>query len=303
METPFFLKAYLFILCFMNLKLFFFIALLAGSLNGAPHKIVYLVSPPRSLSVSLARMFHARGDFTVFIEPSMFAYAHYSGADYALPWFQKNAFPNYEEGKKEIFAAAEKKDVLVKEISFSLEPFLDQELLQSEQVHFVFLLRNPHHSIISFYQKDKMQFSTVNTLLGYEPLYNILQKVEKEAKNKPLLMLTEELYNDPEGAIQALCSHLEIPYLPEALHWQGQASPSTLGPEWHEYKIQERALLWHNEAFSSSGFGKPGQYAVDPFGHPTFEEIENPSDRAFYADAYLYSLRFYYLCTKQSGES
>lgn len=281
-----------YMLKFFLATLFFF-----GSLLEASHKIVYLISPPRSLSVSLSRMFHARGDFDVYIEPSMLSYVHHSRNDYALPWFDQHSFTDFGQVKKELLAASDKMNVFVKEMSFSLEPFLlnDKELLQNEQVHFVFLARNPHHSAISFFNKDKEQFPAFVHLLGYESLYNIAKKVEAEAKNKPLFILTEDLYTNPEGTIQSLCSSLGIPYKPEALHWEGEATPDTLGPLWHEYKVPDRAVLWHGEAFQSSGFGKPKQYALDADGNPTFEEIEDPDDRAFVVSSYLYNLHFYNL--------
>lgn len=41
--------------------------------DTAPHKIIYLISPPRSLSTLFLRMMHNRGDFLVMNEPAQYA--------------------------------------------------------------------------------------------------------------------------------------------------------------------------------------------------------------------------------------
>ena len=64
-----------------NLLVILFITV-AVSINANDvlnHKIIYLISPPRSLSVALLRAMYERGDFQVISEPShcVYCFKHY----------------------------------------------------------------------------------------------------------------------------------------------------------------------------------------------------------------------------------
>lgn len=159
-------------------------------------------------------------------------------------------------------------------------------------------MRNPHHSVISHFNKEKCSFDALYNVIGYEALYQIYQKVARDAINKPLLILTEDLYEHPEETIRTLCANLDIPFIPEALNWSKLDSSFDAHKEWHELKFPEGTNYWHEEAFQSSGFTKPKSYAVDANGQPTFEEIEDPDHRAFYMKVYQHNLPYYQLMLK-----
>lgn len=261
------------------------------------HKIVYLISPSRSLSVAFTRMMYERGDFEIFHEPSQFVYnKKYWGEEYQR-WYRPDSYATFDDVKQHLYAAAEKRPVFVKEMSFAVEELLlnDSEFIQNEKIHFVFLMRNPHHSTISFYKRLYEIVPRINELIGCESLYHVFQKVESEAKNKPIIFFTEDLFDSPYKTVEALCNQLNIAFIPKALHWSSLDPSFDFQKEWHELKVPGSVDHWHGEAIRSTGFSKPAGYAVGRDGSPTFEEIEDISHRDYYRKAYLHNLTFYNL--------
>jgi hypothetical protein len=268
---------------------------MSASLLSAAQKIVYFISPPRSMSVAFTRMMEARGDFTIFHEPSQYAYDKIYYPELTAAWFREGALPTFDEVKKALLAKAEQKQVFAKEMSFAVEDFLlnDLEFVQNPNVHFVFLIRDPHPTAISFYNKLGVWPEEWNFLLGYKAEYEIFQFVKKNAVNKPFIIFTEDLYQDPEKTIQAFCNRLEIPFISESLHWEALSRDFTGEKEWHELKVPHHTHHWHGEAISSSGFGKPRSYEVDGQGNPTFNEIKNEMHRSTIRQSYFMHLPYY----------
>ena len=276
--------------------------LMVVSLQGdlpLQNKIVYLVSPPRSLSVAFLRSMQARGDFEVMNEPSQWAYCSIHCKDIARPWFTENALPTFAAVKQKIIEEASRSNVFVKEMSFAVRDFLlqDKDLVKNKNVHFVFLIRNPHHSTISFYKKaeivrkDTDKEALVN-LLGYKTCYETFDYIKREAVNAPCIVLSENLYSDPQGTMQSLCKFLDIPFTDKMLNWSSLGD-SFRGEEWSEIKPLEITQLWHGSAIKSSGFGQPAQYLLDGEGKPSFAEIVDEARREVYKTAYFENLPFY----------
>jgi sulfotransferase family protein len=265
--------------------------------NGihASNKIVYLISPPRSLSVAFLRMMEARGDFEVFQEPSQKAYCIIHYPDLLKKWFLVDVPSTFNEVKNKIFQAAEYRNVFVKEMSFGVRDFLigDSEIITSPHVRFIFLLRNPHHTVISFYKKNGKIPQNFSFLCGYQATYDILQAVLAHAVYKPLIIYSEDLYERPQEIAQQICNYLEIPFIQESLSWQDLGADFSGHEEWHEAKYKENMQHWHGEAIRSSGWGKPSTYEVDDSNQPTFSEVTNPEHRNACKKAYEENKIFY----------
>lgn len=271
------------------------------------NKIIYLISPPRSLSVAFMRMMEARGDFAIMHEPSQWAFNKSVHHDFVESWFIPEAAQTFDEVKERIFEQAKHTNVFVKEMSFAVDQFLlhDQEFIANPHVHFVFLLRNPHHAIISFYNR-RNEVEDNNTsfahLVGYQACYEIFQKIKSVAARKPYIILSEDLYTNPEATIKAFCAQVGIEYLSESLSWDNLGSGFNGQKEWHEIKYAETTQHWHGDAIKSTGFGRPHQYKVDEKGNSTFEEICNPLRKKICEDAYVENMKYYNLllqeCTK-----
>ena len=135
----------------------------------------------------------------------------------------------------------------------------------------------------------------LNYLIGYEPFYNIFQKVKNESKNKPAVIFSEDLSTNPEAAFKKLCKSLNISFIPEAMHWSPLDPSFNFVKGWHELRTNQEIMTWFGDAIKSSGFGKPGQYGVDENGNPTFEEIANPEHKEKCKECYLHNLKFYEL--------
>ena len=259
------------------------------------NKIVYLISPPRSLSVALLRMMHARGDFEVFQEPSMRAYDLIHYPELTKEWFLHNAPSTFQEVKQQIYQAAEHTNVFVKEMSFGVRDFLiqDKEMMNNPNIRFIFLIRNPHHTVISFYKKCGSIPDRFSFLCGYQATYELLKAINEHSVYKPLIIYSEDLYEHTEETIKRMCDYLEIPFKPESLAWPDLGSEFTGHEEWHEIKIQEHFQHWHGEAIRSSGWSKPSNYEVDEFGQPTFCEITSIEHRNACKNAYEENKTYY----------
>lgn len=266
------------------------------------HKIVYLISPPRSLSVAFMRMIQARGDFTIFHEPSQYAYCKNEDLT-VIDSFNKNAPATYTSVKQHIFNAAESNNVFVKEMSFAVYKNLlqDQDLMHDPRVYFVFLLRNPHHTILSWYQRQRaMGFDPRLDLINYGECYDLFNYVYSHAKHRPLVILSEDLYTHSTQTIQSFCNHVDIPFLEEALSWKDLGAEFTGQQEWHEIKIPAVTHTWHADAIRSTGFRQPSHYDTDAHNNPTFTEIDNLEDRIMCKKAYEYNKKYYDLIKQKS---
>lgn len=259
------------------------------------NKIIYLISP-----VAFLRMMQARGDFVIVHEPSQLAFDSVKYPHETHDWFLESAPQNFEQVKKRIFNYAHNSSVFVKEISFAVKDFLkeDEELAKDSRVHFVFLLRNPHHAAISFYKKcdsvfleDAQDFSD---LIGYKAAYELYKSLSVRAVHKPLIILSEMLYTAPEETIKHFCHEADITYKPEALIWP-ELDTSFDGQEWHEIKQHQLMHHWHGDALRSGSFAKPAQYHVDENGQPTFVEIVDKNHREICKKAYSKNKYYYEL--------
>jgi len=261
---------------------------------SSKNKIIYLISPPRSLSVAFLRMMEARGDFHIMHEPSVWAYnIHHN--PWARSWFLDNAPSTFSEVKKSIFDHACNEPVFVKEISFSVKNFIpsDMEFMQDPDIYFVFLMRKPHPTIVSFYRKIKDIKPSFYDCLSYKDFYDLIQATNTHAAHRPLVLLTEDLYQNPEQTVKQFCDHVDIPFKPEALTWADLGEEFTGHEKWHEIKYKEITQIWHSDAIRSTGFGKPTQYDIDENGNPTFIEITNDEHRIACKRAYQENMDFY----------
>ncbi len=258
------------------------------------HKIVFLISPPRSLSVGFLRMIETRGDFKIFHEPSIsvFDFVHFT--ELTKDWFQEGAYENFKDVKRDLFNEAAHSHVFIKEMSFSLKEFLieDLGLMKKSNVYFVFLLRNPHHSIISFYHKFNRIFEGFENVIGYRQAYELFDAISAQAHNRPLILFSEDLAAKPKETIEKFCRHIEIPFIETALSWKDLGRDFDAS-EWNESKVPELVHHWHGEAIRSTGFGNLKGYDTDLNGNPTFAEIKNWEDREFCKKAYELNLPYY----------
>ena len=256
---------------------------------SAHNKIVFLISPPRSLSTAFLRMIQARGDFQVMQEP--FTTASRTAQDQKSP----EVLRSFELVKNEILKKAETSHVFVKEISqWVKDCFLnDKDFLKRDNVYFIFLARNPHHATLSLCKKRKpeeVEQGIISKFAAYEALYTIFTHIKNHAINSPRIILAEDLYTDVKSSNQTLCNYLKIPYLEDALQWSPLGSNFS-GKSWDHASNDNMA--WHQDVLNSSSIHMPTQYKVDINGNPTFEEVPTAAMKQECIKAYTESLSFY----------
>lgn len=277
---------------------FFVLSFLSLALElNAQHKIIYLIAPPRSLSTAFLRMMDARKDFAIMNEPSQAAWHASEGHSFATNMYDKKAGKTFAQVKARIYKEAEKSNLFVKEMSYAVHQFLlhDKEFTSNPNVQFVFLLRNPHDIIMSYYRKlSDNDFKTFNfpELVGCRASYEMYQHLKQHGVRMPYIISAEDIYADPDQAIRGYCAAVGIPHKPEALHWEKLGKNFSGKQEWGEIKGLHATQIWHDAALQSTGFGKPAQNKVDAQGLPTFEEIHEKHKEICW-DAYIKNMDYY----------
>ncbi len=272
--------------------------------SSKDNKLIVLISPPRSTSVMFMRMMEARGDFKVFHEATIKPRAIKHGIDFAVSERYPEAPSTFLAVKTAAFNALRDSNVFLKEMSFSILDFIqeDKAFVQDQRVQFVFLLRSPHPTAVSFFKKISAirpvpPLPQSSYLLGYKACYSIFQEVKQHAVHKPIVIFTEELCEAPEVTVKAFCAGVGIDFKPESLQWQDLGRDFTGHAAWHEPK-QDKVLIhhWHGDAIRSTGIGKVNSnYQVNAQGNPTFGEFINEADRTIIKAAYEENVPYYNL--------
>jgi hypothetical protein len=236
-------------------------------------------------------MIEARGDFKIYHEPTLTLYHKANNLTFSHDWFREGTFQSFKEIKETI--AKENSNVFIKEMSFLLKDFLDEELIKNPNVYFVFLLRNPHHTTISLYNKIGSIVEDFHTAIGYKAAYEIFQKIAQNGSRKPLILFSEELASEPENVVKTFCDYVKIPFEEKALSWQSLGKDFNGHEEWHESKRTDLTQHWHGDAIQSSQFNPLRTYDIDDLGNPTFSEVKDLNDRKECEKVYLDSLPYY----------
>lgn len=249
------------------------------------HKTIILIAPPRSLSTAFLRMMAARNDLTILNEPSccVFNQIHYPHSRW---FYNEHAHTNYNQVKKAIQLAGKQSNVFIKEMSFSFEELIihEPELISAPSTYFIFLLRDPHHCMLSYYKKISQELADfimldLERLTGFHSLYTVFKTLKNKVVNSPYFIHAEDLCRDPMNTIEAFCKHLNIPHNKDYLSWNKLGEQFTGINEWQEHKKSQFAQHWHHEAISSQTFHQPTQYDTDENNLPTFTEITHPSHK------------------------
>ncbi len=263
------------------------------------YPIVYLVATPCSGMVELLRMMHERGDMTVMHIPANLAYCHvHNYVDIVRGWYREGAPVNYQQAVAEIDKMALTAPVVVGENTHTAVEFLaeNQEFANRPEVHYVFLIADPHSIIISYYEKKKEYFDQlpkeqITNSVGFKELYAFITSL-KDKENGVFICQSEDLYYRSETTVQSLCNYLHIPYLPKALHWKDLSHNFSTFPFW-TIENTSCSYTWHLDAIKSTRFTQPQQYATDSYGNPTFEEIIDENHRKICVDAYKENKVYY----------
>lgn len=261
------------------------ILLLTSFACQANHKIIFLITQPRSLSTVFTRMMEERGDFTTFFEPTRGYFFCLNNTDPVDKYFTQKIVSSYKEIGDRIKEAAQLKDVFIKDTTVNINDFFHDQphFMADPNVYFVFLIRNPHESSISAYRITPQY--AVDPLwkqwLTYKSAVDLFLEMQAVSPNKPFCVVAEELYTDPKTTIEKFCRTVGIVYKPEALIWKNL--------EKDKEKIAEKRWI----RSTNCGFHSPHKYERDEEENPTFNEIENLEHRNALKEIYEESLPYY----------
>ena len=180
----------------------------------AENKTIFLISPPRSLSTVFMRMMYEYEGFEIFHEPGYSACAFTFYPHLAPLGFPTDAPHHLEEVIELIKTSSEKKDVFVKEMAFAANRYLPEmpDLLNSKNAFFIFLVRNPHHSLISYYKKLPIIHPVLQDTFDFKALFDLYLFVKQNAANPPSIILAEDLYLDPVNTVRNYCTSVQLPF-------------------------------------------------------------------------------------------
>jgi hypothetical protein len=207
------------------------------------HPLIFLWSPPRSLSTAFLRMMLERGDFLVVHEPfSSVVVQGYTTID-------DRKFSGFKELGQFLRECARTVPVFVKETTEYRYDLSDDPLFFRSGIH-SFIVRDPRSAIASHYA---MNNNVTCAEIGYEHQYEVFRAVVAARRaGPPTVIEAEALLADATRAVRRYCRQVGIPFRPDALHW----APGDM-PEW------ARTKEWHRDVANSTGFqSKVNTYAV-----------------------------------------
>ena len=268
-----------------------------GAHSYCDNKIIYLIAPPRTCSTVFLRAMEARDDdMTVFNEPSQYALlAKHKPSALAETFEITPSFESYEKVKQTLLEASKEADVFVKDPCCAAYESLyeDDAFLLNENVHFCFLIRHPHPSLISYYKACGNKISTSGLdWVVYERLYLLFEKITKLRKKSPIVISGEDLTKNPSVIMRLFCDKIGIAFKDADLQWpslEEAFDPS----QWNDPKNKASCEKWHGNAIKSTCFLPHNpKYSLDQEGLPTFAEAEE-ADREKLKRVYSYYMEFY----------
>ena len=244
------------------MKKIFFTILYFLSLS-AENKVIYMITPPRSLSTIFLRVMQARGDMNVFNEPAHHAFFKHNHLDELADYFPDTPFTSFELVKKSVLQARTASNIFVKEISFAAYDcfYNDDQFLQSPNIEFCFLIRDPHPSLISYYKaktsQDVKQLHNISEWMIewsiYQKQYALFKKITTVRNKTPLVIDSRDLTQNPEKIMRLFCSHMDIEYKDSMISWP--SLKDGFNPlDWNDYKLKSACELWHKNAIVSTHF-------------------------------------------------
>lgn len=204
-------------------------------------KRINLISSPRNLSTALMYSFAQRADTKVIDEPLYAYYLSCTNIDHpGRAAILESQSQNPNKVIQEVILGNYDKSVLFIKNMTSHIKGMDEAFL--EQLTNIIYIRNPKQIIASYAQVvDRPKASEIGTMRQYE----LFQKLQKSG-NKPIVMDSSILLEEPKLALEQLCTACEIPFYEEMLTWK--AGPISEDGIW--------AKDWYANVHKTTGFKK-----------------------------------------------
>jgi len=215
------------------------------------YAIIILWAHPRSMSTAIERIMRERGDFECLHEPFLHYYYLERSGGKPLPHFatEQDHPLSYADTRDLILQRAAKAPIFAKDMSYYVMP----EILRDEEfcrrVRHCFLIRNPLHSILSYYKLD----SDVGLdEIGLEAQWRQLQGLQQMGITDSVVLEAEAVQTDTEHTMRLFWDALELDYEEQALSWKQESTPQ----DW------QYVQGWHRSVSGSRGIRQPSASAT-----------------------------------------
>lgn len=267
------------------------------------YQCIISISQPCSLSVAFLRMMRERGDFLISHVPGLRAFQLLDNPRTAhAHLYLYNEPKTFSEVEQYIISLKNKGNCFIKEECYSAMHYLyKSSLVQDPDTFIVFLVRDPHHVLLSIYNKVKTTVPGNKwCVVDYQNMWNLFEHIAS-VHRIPLIIQMEDLTKNPEKIVRQFCDYAHIPFKKESLHWKNLWNNFTGNKiNWYDTPYAQFSKIWHGNALKSTGFyHDEKQYKVDESGVPTFEEIKDVKLRAYYLKLYHEMLPYYNLFLEQ----
>ncbi|MEL7022385.1 MAG: sulfotransferase family protein [Pseudomonadota bacterium] len=218
--------------------------------------LINLWSGPRNVSTALMYSLRQRSDTTVVDEP---LYAHFLARTGRVhPGRESVLESQSHDGNavvRELIVRSQSntQHVFAKHMAHHL---IDIELSPLLDSHHVFLIRDPRQMLSSLtIQLPDAELPDT----GLSQQCSLLETLRQHGV-QPAVLDSRELLLDTEHVLRSLCSHLDIPWEPDMLHWP--AGPKPEDGVW--------APHWYHAVHQSTGFSS---YREKPPPHASLEPL------------------------------
>jgi len=267
------------------------------------NKILFIISTPRCLSTVTFRMFAERNDFTGFHEASLAVYNRVRWPVLCAEWFHDETFRTFDELQEKIFTEQKTKNVVVKEMIFTVGEFVgeNEAFLNNPDVHFLFLVRHPYWIIHSLEGRLKeydpgRDFSSFEDdfpmyeLCAINDVYNLYHKIKSIDSKRVHVAFSDQITSNPKRWLNKINKLLDLKYDEASLNWKPY-SKSFDGKIWHEQKQKHLFHLWHGGALYSDTI-----YSLKNIIPPKQDEMfvdQTKEIRDYLMELYLFELPYY----------
>ena len=203
--------------------------------------IICLWVHPRSMSTAVERIMRERGDLECFHEPFMYDYYVHRRQAY-MPHFDVDPSQpiKYQHIKEMLLDKAQFSPVFIKDMSYYMIPQLFDDKEFAQRITHSFLIRNPMHSILSYFKLDQ---NVTLEEIGLEALWRHANWLQQELSITPIVLVAEQIRQDSRGVISNYWQQLGLDNKDKAFEWNSEKTPE----DW------QQVSGWHGNVSQSKG--------------------------------------------------
>ncbi|MFT7530163.1 MAG: hypothetical protein ACI9FD_001167 [Gammaproteobacteria bacterium] len=192
----------------------------------------------------MERIMHERGDLECEHEPFMYDfYLHRQVRE--MPYFEPDParFLDYQSIREHLLLRAETTPIFFKDMSYYVVPQIFSDSAFSSRLKNIFLIRDPHRTIPSYFKLDP---DLTCEEVGLEAQYRHVQWLIDNTGESPLVLEAEHVQSTPQQSLDSLWEYTGLTPKNNVLEWSEQPPE-----QWKEVET------WHAEAIRSPGIRRP----------------------------------------------